>query len=39
VEEVFDPAFIADEAETFVDQQPSDGPGWHNPCPPMHDTP
>jgi hypothetical protein len=29
VEEVLDTAFVADEAEAFVDQKPSDRPGWH----------
>jgi hypothetical protein len=29
VEEVFDAALIADEAEAFVDEEPCDGPGRH----------
>ena len=29
VEEVFDSTFVADEPETFVDQQPSDSAVWH----------
>jgi hypothetical protein len=29
MEKVLDPAFVADEAETLVDQKPSDRPGWH----------
>src|SRR5438552_16355157 len=33
VEEVFDPALVADEPEPLVDQEPCDCPGWHNPKP------
>ena len=29
VEEVLDSTFVADEPETFVDQQPSDSAVWH----------
>ena len=33
VEEVLDPAFVANETEAFVDEQSRDCPGWHNPKP------
>src|SRR5678816_2183474 len=33
MEEVLDPAFVADEAEPLVDEKPRDRPGWHNPIP------
>jgi len=29
VEEVLDPALVADEPEAFVDEEPSNCPGWH----------
>jgi hypothetical protein len=29
MKEVFDPTFIADEPEPFVDEKPSDRAGWH----------
>ena len=36
MEEVLDPALVADEPEPLVDKKPSDRPGWHSPClPPM----
>ena len=35
VEEVLDPAFVADEPEAFVDEEPCDCPGWHTPSPPF----
>src|SRR5437773_1951406 len=35
VEEVFDSTFVADEAETLVDQQPSDCAVWHTQSPPF----
>src|SRR5262245_24890389 len=34
MEEVLDAPLVADEAEALVNQEPSDRPGWHNPCPP-----
>src|SRR5262249_25530345 len=34
MEEMLDAALVADEAEALVNQEPSDRPGWHNPCPP-----
>src|SRR5947208_3033620 len=33
MEEVLDAPLVADEAEALVNQEPSDRPGWHNPCP------
>ena len=35
VEEVFDPAFVADEPEPLVDEEPCDCPGWHTRSPPF----
>jgi hypothetical protein len=39
VEEVLDTALVPDEPEALVNQQACDGPGRHNPSPPMNDTP
>ena len=33
VEKMFNPAFVADEPEPLVDEEPCDCPGWHNPKP------
>jgi hypothetical protein len=30
---VFNPAFVADEPEPLVDQEPCDSPRWHSPNP------
>src|SRR4030095_9359419 len=35
VEEVFDPALVANKAEAFVDEQACDGAGRHSRVPPM----
>ena len=32
-----DPALVADEAESLVDEESGDCPGWHNPKPSVHD--
>jgi hypothetical protein len=33
VEEVLYPAFVSDEPEPLVYQEPCDSPGWHSPNP------
>src|SRR5215813_3505003 len=33
MEEVLDPALVANESEPLVDEKPRDRPGWHNPRP------
>src|SRR4051794_22034973 len=35
VEEVLNPALVADEPEPLVDQEPCDCPGWHSRTPPV----
>jgi hypothetical protein len=35
VKKVFDAAFIADEPEPLVDQEPCNCPGWHSRTPPV----
>src|SRR5262249_15992889 len=39
VEEVLDAAFVADESEALVNQQPCNCPGWHTRSPPSARTP
>ena len=35
VKKVFDAAFVADEPEPLVDQEPCNCPGWHSRTPPV----